>query len=57
MDRLEFLRRLRQMWSADGELSEPLTIDDLLDDAATLGVRGASEMYAILLRDALEHKG
>lgn len=54
MNRDGFLNSLRQLWKANLEMGEPLTIDDLLDDAASLGVAGASEMYGILLKDGLD---
>lgn len=51
MNRQKFLNNLKALWQVNGELQEMLTIDDLLDDVASLGLSGASEMYGVLLRD------
>lgn len=54
MNRQKFLNNLKALWKANGELQEELLIEDLLDDAATLGLDGASEMYGVMLEDVRE---
>lgn len=49
MDRREFLKKLKTLWQENAEMGEALTITDLLDDAATLGMEGASEAYVTAL--------
>lgn len=45
MDRIKFLGALQRIWTENGELSDSLTVEDLLDDAATIGLLGATGYY------------
>ena len=45
MNRKLFLERLEHLWHDNAEYKTDLTIEDLLDDAATIGLEGASELY------------
>ena len=51
MKRKEFLERIEAIWNEHGEWQDPLTIEDLLDDCAMMGMEGASEAYFFVLRD------
>lgn len=51
MNRRKFLDGLARIWEEDGEMAEPLTLEDLLDDAGTLGLLGASGLYMRLIRE------
>jgi hypothetical protein len=46
MNRAKFLKDLKALWAKD---ASPLTLEDLLDDVASLGVEGASDCYLWLL--------
>ena len=48
-DRRKFLESLFETWCEDGTINRPLTIEDLLDDAAYLGLPGASEAYLAII--------
>ena len=52
------LDQLYKMWQEDGHYDGEITILDILDDLATLGVDGASEMYFLALKqsNALDKK-
>lgn len=52
MNRRAFLRKLLKVWEENGEMAEPLTIADLLDDAACMGMEGASDLYMLLLQNS-----
>lgn len=41
----DMLRRLRVQARADGSLNEPVALADVLDDLATIGLEGASDLY------------
>lgn len=56
VNRDKFLKGLESLWHENAEMREPLTIEDLLDDAATLGVAGASEMYGVLLEEEIRRQ-
>lgn len=45
MNRKMFIKQIEKMWKEDGMENHPLTIEELLDDAATLGLEGASKCY------------
>lgn len=45
MNRRVLLNDLLALWRANRELDQNLTIDDLLDDLATLGMKEASDIY------------
>lgn len=45
MTRQRFLDLLQEKWINDNLLTVPATVEDLLDDASALGLRGASDAY------------
>ena len=45
MTRQRFLDLLQEKWINDNMLTEKATVEDLLDDAACLGLPGASDAY------------
>lgn len=51
MNRGTFLRRMKDLWIENNEIETPLTIEDLLDDSATLGLEGASEIYLAMVSE------
>lgn len=51
MNRETFWRRMKDLWIENNEIETPLTIEDLLDDAATLGLEGASEIYLAMVSE------
>lgn len=49
MERQKFLDKLQMFWMENGEMEEPLSVEDLMDDSASIGLRGASEIYLKLM--------
>lgn len=49
MDRQQFLDRLQTLWMENGEMEEVLTVEDLMDDSASIGLLGASDVYLKLM--------
>lgn len=45
LTRQRFLDLLQAKWISDNLLVTPVTVEDLLDDAATIGCPGASDAY------------
>lgn len=45
LTRQRFLDLLQEKWINDNLLAVPVTVEDLLDDAATIGCPGASDAY------------
>ena len=42
---------MKDLWIENNEIETPLTIEDLLDDSATLGLEGASEIYLAMVSE------
>lgn len=55
MNRRQFLSGLEELWGDVMFYNEPLDLEDLLDDAATLGVEGASELYLEIIKAECIH--
>lgn len=57
MNRGAFIHHLKALWKHDGNELRELTIADLLDDAATVGLPDASVVYCHYLLCGLDKKG
>lgn len=53
MTKRQFLSGLEDLWRDVMFNDAPLTVEELLDDAGTLGVDGASDVYLHLLKDRM----
>lgn len=56
MNRAKFLKDLKTLWVHDKTMKFDLTIADLLDDAATLGLKDAARVYVSLLTGHIDKK-
>lgn len=52
MNRQKFLKQLEALWKHDKTSGYDLCLEDLLDDAATIGLPGAAKLYVSLLLKA-----
>lgn len=56
MNRRKFLSSLAELWKKDGTTKFELCLEDLLDDAATLGLEGAARLYVQMITPPIDRQ-